>query len=217
MKKAFSFLVAAAMLFSLAGCEGNNRKAGNTLSGKADVTLSCVGKFLVSDGSWYLTEQKHEIYTASDAMRLTADEPCGQIVLIVQDGKLDIKKKAKTGVPDKDMLALMTDEGICKGLLGLYLAEIKPQSGSSQNGDIVFSGQAYSLLGSDNKTVELYKNKATKKNNLVISQSKKRYLLFGYNYLELETGGYIPSKIDIYLYNSELDKQLISQYTCRLN
>ena len=216
MKKLFFLLVAAGLLFSLTGCQEQKSKNSGKLGGQADLKLASVTKFQRGDGSWYLTEQRHEIFVEQAAIRLTAKEPFGEIILMVQNGRFAVKKSPETRVFDEELFKLMTDESICRALLELYLAELKnPQTRPGQTGSFTFEGQVYDLVYCDQSGAELYKNKSTQRNDLVISQGKKRYILYGYNYLKLEGGGHFPSKIDVYIYNDGSDRKLVAQYDCR--
>ena len=218
MKKLLSFLVAAGLVFNLAGCQEKSRTDSSNLAGQADLKLTCEVEFLRSDGSSYLTEQEHEIFAKPKAIRLTAKEPFGEIIWAVRDGRLVIEKSPRTSIFDEELFKLMTDEAICKALLELYLAELKtPDTPSTNRTDsFVFEGRVYEPVFSDQGGTELYKNKSTGRKDMVISQDKKRYVLFGYNYLKLKEGRYFPSKIDVYSYNEGSDKKLIAQYVCHL-
>jgi len=227
MKKSLSFFVAAVLLFSSAGCQEQKSKnsgkpvelasAERIAARQADLKLACAAKFLRSDGSWYLTEQKHEIFIEEAAIELTTKEPSGEIILTVQNGRFSVRKNFKAGVFDEELFKFMTDEAICGALLELYLAELKsPRTNLRQTGSFTFEGQAYDLVCRDQSGVEIYKNKSTQRNDLVISSGKKRYILYGYNYLKLEKEGHFPSKIDIYVYNEGSDRKLVAQYNCRL-
>lgn len=217
MKKSFSFLAAAALLFSLAGCQEQQNKDSDNLAGQADLKLASAAKFQCSDGSWYLTEQKHEIFVEPKTIRLTAKEPFGEIIWTIQNGRFVIQKSPKAGVFDEELFRLMTDETICGALLELYLAELKSlNTGSSRVDNFIFDGKVYEPVFSDQDRMELYRNKSTGRKDLVISQGKRRYVLYGYNYLKLEENRYFPSKIDVYVYNDGSDRKLIAQYACRL-
>jgi hypothetical protein len=218
MKKLLSFLVTTGLFFSLAGCqEGNHEDSGKLGGGQTDLKLASVAKFLRSDGSWYLTEQRHEIFAEPKAIRLTAKESFGEIIWTVQNGQSVIKKNPRTNVFDEELFKLMTDETISRGLLELYLAELESSNvGSGQIDSFTFEGKVYEPVFSDRGGIELYKDKSTGRKDLVIFQGKKRYVLYGYNYLKLEKDRYFPSKIDIYIYNDKSDRKLIAQFTCRL-
>ena len=217
MRKLLSFLVAAVLLFGLAGCQERKSKDSGKLEKQADLKLAVTAKFLRGDGSWYLTEQRQDISIEPKAIKITAKEPFGEIILTVQNGQFALKKSSQVNVFDEELFNLMTDEAICKALPELYLAEMKnPQTKSKQTGSFVFEGQVYDLVFSDQSGVEIYKNKSTQKNDLVISSGKKRYVLWGYNYIKFKEGRYFPSKIDVYVYNEGADRKLIAQYSCRL-
>jgi hypothetical protein len=173
-----------------------------------------MAEFLRSDGSSYLTKQEHEIFAKPKAIRLTAKEPFGEIIWTVRDGRLSIEKKPEVSVFDEGLFKLMTDESVCKAMLELYLAELKtpnPRS-TSQTDSITFEGKVYEPVFLDQGGIELYKNKSTGRKDLVISQNKKQYVLFGYNYLKLKEDRYFPSKIDVYTYSKGSDKRLIDCY-----
>jgi hypothetical protein len=215
MKRLLSLLIAAILLLSPAGCQEQQKK-GDEKPLKPDLALACEARYLCSDGSWYLTEQRQKIFIKPAAIKITAQEPFGEIVLTTGNGQFLIKKSSQTKVFDEELFSLMTDEGICRGLLALYPAELKkPQINPGQTGNFTFKGQLYDLVFSD-QDVEIYKNKTTQKNDLVITRNKKGYILYGYNYLKREEGGYFPSKIDVYSYNEGADRVLIAQYDCRL-
>jgi hypothetical protein len=218
MKKLLSFLVAAGLFFNMAGCEKKNQTDGSNLAGQADLKLSCITEFLRGDGSSYLTKQEHEVFAKPKTIRLTAKEPFGEIIWTVRNDRLVIEKSPKGGVFDEELFKLMTDETICKALLELYLAELKTSntSSTSQTDSLTFEGKIYEPVFSDRSGIALYKNKSTGRKDLVISQNKQRYMLFGYNYLKLKEGRHFPSKIDIYIYNEGTDKKLIAQYVCHL-
>lgn len=225
MKKLLSSLVAAVLFFSLTGCQEQKSKDSSKLEKQADIKLVSMARFLCSwrepspsgDGSWYLTEQKHEISIEPAAIKVTAEEPSGEIILAVQNGQFAVRKGSKAVAADKELFELMTNETICKALLELYVAELKKtQTDSNQTASLTLEGQVYNLVFSDKNGVEVYKNKATQKNDLVVSQGKRKYILYGYNYLKFAEGRYFPSKIDVYVYNDGSDRKLIAQYDSRL-
>lgn len=223
MRKLFSFLIIV-LILSLAGCQERKSKEPVQLekqppsasSGQADWKLAVSARFLRSDGSWYLTAQQHDITIEPKALTISAQEPFGKIILTVKNENFNLQKNPGNDF-DQQLIELMTDEGICKGLLELYLAEIEniPQIKSSQtNPFFSFEGRAYELISNQNG-IEIYKNQSTKNNDLVITTGNKRYILFGYNYIKVKENSYFPSKIDIYTYN-ESDRKLIAQYEGRL-
>ncbi len=224
MQKLLSFLIIVSIL-SLAGCQ--ERKGKKTVklqkqphsasSGQADLKLAVTAKFLRSDGSWYLTKQQQEITIEPKAIKITAKEPFGEIILTVRNGQFALKKSSQVNVFDKELFNIMTDGSICKALLELYLAEIKnPQAKSSQADSFMFEGQVYDPVFSDQNDLEIYKNKSTQKSDLVICRGKSRYILSGYNYLKIKEGRHFPSKIDVYIYKEGFDRKLIAQYDSRL-
>jgi hypothetical protein len=217
MKRLLSILVAAGLLFSLIGCQEKAKESGAQLGGQPDLKLTSVAKFLRSDGSWYLTEQTHEVFAEPKAIKLTAKEPFGQIIWAVQNGKAVVEKSPGRSVFDKELYELITSEAITKGLMELYVAGLGySDAGSSQADEFTFEGRVYESVFADRDGIELYKNKSTGRKDLAVFQGKKRYVLYGYNYLKVGKAGYFPSKIDVYIYSDKADKTLIAQYICRL-
>ncbi len=217
MKRLFSILVTAGLLFSLTGCQEKVKESGTQLVRQPDLKLTSVAKFLRSDGSWYLTEQKHEVFAKPKAIELTAKEPFGQIIWTVQNGKAVVKKKPGRSVFDKELYELITNEAISKGLMELYVAGLGySNAGSSQAEELVFEGKVYESVFAGRNGTGLYKNKSTGRKDLAVFQGKKRYVLYGYNYLKVGKDRYFPSKIDVYIYSDKSDRKLIAQYTCWL-
>lgn len=216
MKKILFLFIAAGLLCSLAGCEEKNLKDSGKAVAQADIKFNCVVKFLKSDESWYLTEQNCELFFEPAAMKITANEPSGQVVWLVSNEQVAVQTKPKA-VSDKEIFGLMTDDAICRSLLGLYLAELKAsKSGGGQSENFTFEGQVYDFVRSAGKGINLYK-KGSGRTDLAVAQGKKRYVLNAYNHLKLDKGGYFPTKIDVYAYDTDREKRLIAQYICQLN
>jgi hypothetical protein len=217
MKKLLFLFVAAGLLCGLAGCQEKNLKDSDkeTVS-RADLKFNCVVKFLRPDESWYLTEQSGELFFEPALMKVTANEPSGRVVWLVNNGQVVVRTKPKV-ISDKEIFDLMTDDAICRAMLGLYLAEMKAsKSGGKQGENFTFEGQVYDFVRSAGKGINLYK-KDSGRTDLAVAQGKKRYVLNAYNHLKVEENGYFPSKIDIYAYDTDREKQLIAQYICQLD
>ncbi|MDD5134456.1 MAG: hypothetical protein PHP01_03475 [Phycisphaerae bacterium] len=217
MKKLFFLFIATGLLYALAGCQEKNLKDSDKTVAQADFKFSCVAKFLRLDGSWYLTEQGCELFFEPAAMKITADEPSGQIIWLVDNGQVTVKTRPKN-VYDKDILDLMTDDAICRALLGLYLAELKNMKSDSGTGQsFTFEGQVYDFVCSAGNGINLYKKGSVGKTDLAVAQGKKKYVLNAYNYLKLDKDGYFPTKIDIYACDTDREKRLIAQYICQVD
>lgn len=213
-------------LFIFSGCQGNKSSKKGGLAQKADFKFSCVAKFLTADGlskttganaGWYLTEQNCELYFESaggkqnrkPVMTVEANEPGGNAFWTVNEDKLAIRKKPKI-IADKKVFELMTNEAVSSAMLGLFLAETKPANiVSGQGGVFLFQGKKYSFAGFFGKNTSFYRAGKDGKVCLAVTEGKKRYVLFGYNYIKLENGGSVPSKIDVYGYENPNE---IAQY-----
>ena len=220
MKKLSFFLVAAVVLSNSAGCQEKNRKDTSVIvkQAKADLELSCVAEFLRSDGSKYLTEQKYEISSNPKAITITAKEPFGQIIWSVQNGKYIIRKNVPANVFDRELYRQIMDKNIAESLLELYLAGLnKEPVGKAGEKTLKFENQLYEPVVRTDSGVSIYRNKATGKLDLVTSGSDgKVYFLHGFNYRKMEQkeNAFYPSKIDIFLYHTDFDKELIAQISC---
>lgn len=217
MKKLISILAAAMLLCSLTGCQQQQKKSTGKIDTRADLKLSCVAEFLRSDGSKYLTEQKYEISANPKMIKLTAKEPFGEIAWSVRNGVYSIRKPVPHKVFDKELYGLMMDKDITAGLLELYLAGLTEKPAAKTDKELLkFQGQSYEPVAQIGK-VNLYRNQRNGKLDLVTSGSDKLYLISGFNYQK--TRGqkeFYPSKIDIYLYHTDFDKELVAQISCFL-
>ncbi|MBN1787646.1 MAG: hypothetical protein JW806_04555 [Sedimentisphaerales bacterium] len=216
MKRSFYILVALCLL-SLAGCREEAKKDDAQIEVQPDIKLASVAKFLQDDGSWYLTEQEYEVFAKTKSITLTAREPYGQIVWVVQNGKASVQKKPWRGIFDKELFELITNEAISKGLLELFTAGLGHTYTSSDQGqNFTFEGRIYESAFDDGNGTILYKDKSTGRKDLVVFDGKKRHILYGYNYLKTAKDRYFPSKIDVYVCEDKSGRLLIAQYTCRL-
>ncbi|MFA6185622.1 MAG: hypothetical protein WC770_00190 [Phycisphaerae bacterium] len=218
-------------LFLFSGCQGNNSSKKGGLAQKADFEFSCIAKFLIADGSsktagsngsWYLTEQNCRLYFESTGgkqsrkplMTVEANEPGGNAAWTVSEDNVVIGKKPKT-IADKKIFELMTNEAVSSAMLGLFLVETKPANiVSGQGGNFLFQGRKYYFAGFFGKNTSFYKAGKDGKVCLAVTEGKKRYVLYGYNYIKLENGGSVPSKIDVYGYENPNE---IAQYVIFAN
>lgn len=217
MKKLIFIFAAAILLCSLTSCQQQQKKNAGNIKAKADLKLSCVAEFLRSDGSRYLTEQKCEVSANPKAIKLTAKEPFGKIAWSVQNGVYSVQKLVPRRVFDKELYSLMMDKNIANGLLELYLAGLTEKSAAKTDKELLkFQGQSYEPAAQIDK-VSLYRNQRSGKLDLVTSGSDKLYLISGFNYQKTKgQKGFYPSKIDIYHYRTDFDKELVAQINCYL-
>jgi len=217
MKKLISLFAAAILLCSLTSCQQQQKKNTENISAPADLKLSCVAEFLRSDGSRYLTEQKCEVFSNPKSITLTAKEPFGKIAWSVQNGGYSVQKPVPGEVFDKELYSLMMDKNIANGLLEIYLAGLTEKSLAKTDKELLtFQGQSYEPVAQIGK-VSLYRNQSSGKLDLVTSGSDKLYLINGFNYQKTKgQKGFYPSKIDIYLYRTDFDKEIAAQISCFL-
>jgi hypothetical protein len=218
MKKLISLFAAAVLLCSLTSCEQQQKKNAGNIGAPADLKLSCIAEFLRSNGSRYLTEQECEVSANPKSITLTAKEPFGEIAWSVRNGGYSIQKPVPGRVFDKELYSLMMDKNIANGLLELYLAGLTEKTPAKKTDKelLMFQGQLYEPAAQIGK-VSLYRNHSSGKLDLVTSGSDKLYLISGFNYHKTRgQKGFYPSKIDIYLYRTDFDKELVAQISCFL-
>ncbi|PKL50237.1 MAG: hypothetical protein CVV39_01760 [Planctomycetes bacterium HGW-Planctomycetes-1] len=216
MRKLTYILAAAVLLGGLTGCQQEQKENAGKIDAQTGLRLSCVVEFLRSDGSRYLTEQKCEVSANPKAIKLTAKEPFGEIAWSVKNGAYSVQKPLPSKVFDKDLYSLMMDKDIAAGLLELYLAGLREPASKAGKEILKFQGQVYEPAAKIGR-VNLYRNQRSGKLDLVTSGSDKLYLISGFNYQKTKgQKGFYPSKIDIYSYRSDFDKELLAQMSCFL-
>ena len=212
-------MIVAVLFFSLAGCQEQQSKKSSELERRADLKLSCVAEFLRSDGSRYLTEQRYEIFSSSKEIILTSKEPFGDVIWSVQNGGYTVQKGLPDKVFDKELYRLMMDKDIADGLLEIYIAGLfENPAAKTEKESLNFDGKIYGLVRQTGSGVNVYSNKATGKLDLVTSgrnKTGKVYLIHGFNYQKIKgQNGFYPSRLDIYRYRADFDKELIAQIDC---
>jgi hypothetical protein len=142
-------------------------------------------------------------------MTVEANEPGGKTFWTVSEDKLVIRQYPKT-IANKKVYEFMTNEAVSSAMLGLFLAETKPANIiSGQGGNFLFQGSKYAFAGFFGKNTSLYKAEKGGKVCLAATNGNKRYVLYGYNYIKIDNGGSVPSKIDVYTYENPNE---IAQY-----
>jgi len=217
MKKTI-VLIASVVLGCLTGCQ-EQKKSVSQITGQPDIKLSAVAQFLRKDGSRYLTEQQYEVYSKPEVISITAKEPFGKITWSIQNGIYTIQKDAIGRERDKELYDLMTNKAITEGLLKIYLAGLEEvQTSAAGQESLNFDGQVYELVAQADSTVKIYQGKSSGEIDLAVSKDDKDgkvYLLHCYNYLKMKKNNgknaFYPSKLDIYLYRTDFDKELMAQ------
>ena len=82
----------------------------------------CVVTFYNSDGSYYLTEQHHEIYPWSNSVKISAVEPLGVFTWQLSDGNFSILK----GIERVGLLPVtVCDRAIAQAILNITTAPVR--------------------------------------------------------------------------------------------
>jgi len=184
--------------------------------------LDCVVAFYRPDGSFYLTEQHHEIYPWSKIIRISAQEPQGKFIWeFSPDGM-----KVIEGTQQADFLPIgLGVAEYAKAILDitttpLRLLEDKTEFVRSPN-PVKIEGRWYYPIGRvkpgepDSEPVQLklvfYQNRDSSLVDMLWSVGADRGTTFAvrcYNYYEVEKGGVVvPAKIEFFRTDARLVMQ----------
>lgn len=213
--------VSLIILFAIMGCQQKQKNVSQKITVRPDIKLSVVARYIRSDQSQYITQQKYEIFSEPKAIFISSAEPYGSVQWSVQEGIYTAPNNKK--IYDNESFAVMTNKDITQGILELYLAGQNKTQTQSANETLNFNGQIYECVAKNAQNVKVFRNKKTGQLDLVTAGSDSNgqfYIIFGYN-IE-KTGdnvgkiGFYIKKVDIYLQKSDFEKKLIAQLNCSL-
>jgi hypothetical protein len=174
-----------------------------------EIDLDCLMSFYQPDGSYYLTQQRYEIYPWTDSIRIFGDEPQDKYVWQYSDGRFTVLQGRGHFQNQPTLLG-----GGHLARLVLVITTIPARLLDSSfdfervTTPVNIRGQWYYPLYRKSKGVQnrydsiFYQNRAT---TLIDSVWYPRMgtvpmMVRGYDYQKLETEGiYIPSRIEIFV------------------
>ncbi|HAL45092.1 MAG: hypothetical protein A2Y12_20140 [Planctomycetes bacterium GWF2_42_9] len=222
MKNLLIYSIVITGIFTILGCNKQQAKKqpvqAAQIQVQPDIKVLAVAQYVQKEGSRYITHQHFQIFSAPQAIMLSADEPYGRVVWSIENGVFNATKSEKA--IDKDVFNLMTSEEVAQGLMNLYLASLGKIQIAETAETLDFDGKIYTLVAQNGQNVKFYKNKSTKYVDLVtVGQNKEGiYLFSGYNYLKLNQKegqeAVYPSKVDIFLYRASYDKKMLGTMNC---
>lgn len=196
----------AASAFEAAGGIDAWRKAGK-------IPLDCVVTFFQKDGSFYLTEQRYEVFPWSNSMRISGDEPDGAYTWQLLQGRFGILK----GKSLYDGLEVGADNAcIAEGILSVITAPVRLLD---QSVDFKWAGEEVKLDGqwyraakrtsrsgdgndSSLRDAAFYQRRSSGRVDMVLLRcrgAENMLIVRGHDYTLLGKGGVmIPSKIEVF-------------------
>ncbi len=215
MKNLLAIITVSLIFACLTGCEQQTQTSSDyKLSGRPDLQLSAIARYIHPDSGVYLTRQRYDIYTSPEGLKLTSFEPAGDIILTLQNGESDVSADKPKRRMDKNLYDMITDSQIAKCVLELQLAATQGAdlSASAQSEPLSFDGRLYDLAYQSDG-VNLYKSRTSGRADLaVLKNSTGNLACYGYNFQTVvQQKGLYASKIDIYDNGTGLDKKLIAQ------
>ena len=179
--------------------------------------LDCVVTFYQPDGSFYLTEQRYEVYPWSNSIRISAREPQGRFVWQLSEGQFDVLQgDHQISVPERCF---------SEAILNIITAPARLLDGSveftKQTAAVKVRGQWYYPIGRRNKPdVEssrrlseaiFYQDRDISLVDMIrfaCIGTEKFLAVRGYDYTEIEKGGVlVPARIEIFSTDARGDSQ----------
>ena len=186
------------------------------------IALDCRVTFYQDDGSFYLTEQCHEIYPWSNSIRISAEEPQGTFVRQLSNGVLRVWK----GTEQVDRLPIAgLDHDFAEAMLSVTTAPVrffdKQTEFAKGTQPVKIEGQWYypiirivrpingepSVQGRGKTKAVFYQNRDTSVIDLVWFAAKAGaefesagIMVHGYDYREVKRNGvWLPGKVEIFV------------------
>lgn len=176
--------------------------------------FDCVATLYKPDGSYYLTEQHHEIYPWSNSIRILAEEPQGKFIWQLSMGQFSVLEGAK----QVDTLPIMAvSHYFAEAILDITTAPVRfvvDKSFAFTKGPkpIKMEGQWYypieraKILVADVAPywpkVIFWQNKGSSRVDMLwfVEVGEKKFFAFrGYDYRKVEKKGVsVPTKIEIF-------------------
>jgi hypothetical protein len=172
------------------------------------VEFDCITTFYQSDGSFYLTEQHHEIFPWSNLIRVSAQEPQGKFVWEFSRSGLSIIEGTKQ---ENFLPAGLDAEDFTKAILDITTTPLRlmdNKAGLAKGpSPVKVEGLWYYPIGqvesSNQPDIIFYQNRDTSLIDLIWFLGAKRGMplaVRGYDYQEFKKGGvFIPAKIEIFM------------------
>jgi hypothetical protein len=203
-----SLLVVCSAGMFLCGCESGGvtseaiRKDVKVSTGKA-ISASCIVTFYKSDGSRYISEQKHLINPSAGVIEITSEEPGGQVSCILDGGFVKSGQARVKGLPIS-----LCDRNLAQVIWASVTAGcgLLSEERGKKAEEVKMEGRRYERITMTAKSqwaqTILYKNVsdgAIEMVQVADSEHGKVLTAKSYNYFWFEElGGRFPMKIDVF-------------------
>jgi len=171
------------------------------------VEFDCIATFYQPDGSFYLTEQHHEIHPWSNLIRISAQEPQGKFVWEYSLGGLNVIEETN----QEDFLPVGLDvESFAKSILDITTTPVRLLKSKTEltksKSPVKIEGIWYYPIGEDRPdnghNIIFYENRDSTLIDMiwfVDAKKGKPLAVRGYDYHEISKGGvFVPAKIEIF-------------------
>jgi len=178
--------------------------------------FDCVVTLYKSDGSFYLTEQHHEIYPPSNSVRISAEEPQGKVVCQLSAGIFSVLEGAEQV---DDLPVAIENFHFAEAILDITTAPVRflDKSFAFTKGPkpVKIEGQWYYQIEREKipvgdiadlpywPKVVFCQNTGTSRVDMLwfVDTGEKKFLAVrGYDYKEVEKGSIlVPTKIEIFV------------------
>jgi hypothetical protein len=176
-----------------------------------ELQLDCVVTFYQTDGSFYLTEQRYEVYPWSNAIQISAREPRGSFVWQLSKGQFDV---IEGGAQTDELPTAAPSRCFAEVILNIITAPVRFLDGSvefaEQGASVKIQGQWYYRINRrgkpDVETVErlaeavFYQDRDNSLVDMILFacvDAGKLLIVRGYDCDEIERGGLlVPTRIE---------------------
>lgn len=187
-------------------------------TGAKELRFDCVVTFYEPDGSFYLTEQRYDIYPWSNAVDISGHEPKGEYAWRFFDGRLDVLRSA--GQVQELPIALAR-HCFADAILAITTAPVRLLDTSAQfdrrDAAVKIQGQWYhpiNTAGEASGETVLYQDRDSLLVDMIrvaCAEADRPLTVRGYDYQETEKDGpLVPTRIEIFTTGAggELQKRL---------
>lgn len=177
------------------------------------IDFECVATFYQEDGTFYLTEQKYEIFPWSNSVRISGREPSGEYAWQLEQGRFGVLR----GLSQYEGLGVGADKGcIAEGILSLMTAPVRLLDKDVEfrwsDEMVKLAGQWYrpikrvvnadALDAAGQRDAGFYQRRSTERVDMVLLScggSRGVLIVRGHDYRLLGRSGImIPSKIEVF-------------------
>jgi hypothetical protein len=162
--------------------------------------LDCVVTFYNADGSYYLTQQHHEIYPWSDSIRISATEPQGKIVWLLSQNKLT-PAKAQVQYDIRNMIYAVRAITTAPARFLDKASEVSKPSEPVKVQGLWYYPIELRCTGDETRQATFYQSRDAFLVDIIsFTDEKESLLVRGYDYREAKVSGVLlPTRIEVFV------------------